>query len=183
LTAARPAPTLRAVMAARQDRSNLSPDKYFERWRFVYALVALTPAHTIIAVTGTSIIPTQQLIARLQSEEAARRDTRLGRFLAEVRDIGAACYLWPLESYFGDLDEIDAIKDRWILVGQAAGLLFPQNPIPRWVFDPVPTPGPYKSSADITISARISRLRDPTPTLWRTWPDFSDIEAMGFRIL
>jgi hypothetical protein len=97
------------------------PDKYFERWRLVYALAARTPGNIVTAVTGSSVGPIEQLVSRLQSERASTRDTRIGRYLADVRAIGAACHLWPLESYFGDLDEIEVIRHRWMLSGARTG--------------------------------------------------------------
>lgn len=132
-------------------------DKFSRCWRFLYGLASRTPANIIIAETGVTGKTIQEVVARLGSKKAATLNNKLGRYLAEVQEAGTACYLWPLETHFGDLDDAGAIKERWVLSGQSAGIVFPQRSYPVVFYDPL-------------------------PTAWRTWPDFEAIAAAGLRI-
>lgn len=131
--------------------------KTFKCWRIIYALVAQTPDEIVIAEVGSSEKPFEQLLARLQSARPAKPNTKMGRYLAEVHKFAAPCFLWQLESCYGDLDYADGTKELWVICGKAAGIVFPQRSYP------------------IELLYKIS-------TTDRAWPDFRDIASAGVRI-
>ncbi len=102
-------------------------DKHTERWGQLYALIAQTATGEVIAEFGFTEKSIDAVAQTLREPKFAKRDTRLGRFLCDVESQGTACYLWPLESHFGDLDRIGFVKDEWKLVGLECGVGFPQR--------------------------------------------------------
>lgn len=131
-------------------------DKYTRIWRSIYCLVgqpvSALPETALIAEVGVTSKPLDELTARLRRPETSRHNTKLGRLLAAL----GTAYVLPVESHFGDLDDMDIVKEWWRLAGMEQGVRFPEKPSP-----PVPV--------------------RPEKVL-RTWPDFDWFAAAGARV-
>ena len=73
-------------------------------------------------------LPLAHVVARLQKPHPANAGTRIARFMHEIEAGTLRCYLLPLESHFGDLDDTSAVKWRWSNAAKQAGIHFPQRP-------------------------------------------------------
>ncbi len=146
--------------AAAIDKGFTWKDKYTVRWQTLYALMAkIGPDASIISAEfGSTEKSINDALNKLRNPRAALHNTKTGRFLRDVSAQRVVCYLWPLESYTGDLEAVGCIKDRWKLAGLAKRVRFPQRPHIEYAFE-----------------------RDPE-TLCREWPPFEAVVQYGIGI-
>ena len=132
-------------------------DKYSRRWGTLYALVSKKKSGQVIAELGVTERTFIDVVEQLRTSRSSQYSTKLGRFLGEVDVSGFECYLWPLESFSGDLDDMDVVKERWKLAGLYQLVEFPQRP----------------------YTAHFSESLEQT---WREWPLFEVVVEHGVRI-
>jgi hypothetical protein len=140
----------------KRQKAQTFDDKYTDGWRLVYALIGYAPDGRVLAEFGVTEKTIDDVVERLTKPAAAKTRTKLGRFLADIESIGADCYLWQLESQYGDLDDAGFVKDWWKLAGLTAGVTFPQRGYTE-----------YDDSKD---------------RYWRQWPDFETVVQHGLRV-
>jgi hypothetical protein len=129
--------------------------KYDHCWRLLYALIGIRHPEPLIAEIGVTQIPMSKVIDRLQKPHAANSATRIARFMHDIEAHAMPCYLLPLESHFGDLDDAGVVKWRWRDAGKQAGIEFPERP-------------------------GMTEFREPND--WRVWPDLDFVAQFGIVI-
>lgn len=132
-------------------------DKYTKNWRLIYALIGYPAKGSAFAEIGVTEKNMEHVIARLKSPASVKANTKIGRFLAIVEATKTECYLWQLESQFGDLDDAADIKDWWKLAGLSTDVTFP-------------------------CRAYTASFTDSKKYYWRHWPAMESVIQFGFRV-
>jgi hypothetical protein len=133
-------------------------DKYTPRWAVVYLLVGFNRDQRPSAEVAASGRTQDELLAFLRSPRTRGYATRMGRFLRATATASGECFYFPLETHWGDLDEIGDIKETWMRCGKEEGIDFPQ-----------------RHYANVPDNDREKRKR------W--WPPVGEIRQHGIRII
>lgn len=107
-------------------------DRYQPRWALIYAVVSVVADERVFAEVATSERSQVDLLAFLRASRTRHYASRVGRFIGHMTAQGHVCFWLPLETHWGDLEELGHIRRSWTLCGYDSGVRFLDPHVPNY---------------------------------------------------